>query len=389
MTVDVFQPVEVSVSLVQPIATQFSFNSTGLVSVDTVITTGERARTYDNSDDVSTDFGSTSPEAIFASVYFNQQQQVGANTIRIPNELVILRWDNTDTGGGVPAELSEDAIREAFELTPFLGLGYTNEFDAYSLVGGNTAFLAATTALLDLDIIFEVESPADELFVAGSITNLTYDATQLNQENIFLMGHQQTDEDDPLIERVDGGISSIFSTTTPGTIAASGQSFTGVTANTTSATLTKSTVNTLTVDDKLNMYITSPGTTSFFAYGKIAYADKDFYLDQIYAKIYVKQSLQNGLLPFFRPASVDYNSSGIKQFKGAITNIMTSLFDQGVINQGFLVKAPSFSDFSASDKANRKMTGFQVAAVLTGKTQGISITVSLQTTGPLVDVNFT
>ncbi|MDE1158436.1 MAG: DUF3383 domain-containing protein [Neorhizobium sp.] len=89
--------VQVSVNLSPTAAATRNFGALLLVGSSDIIDTGERIRTYSDLDGVASDFGTTAPEYLAASLFFSQSPQ--------PSLLYIGRWAQTATSailkGGV------------------------------------------------------------------------------------------------------------------------------------------------------------------------------------------------------------------------------------------------------------------------------------------------
>lgn len=91
ITLPISSLIDVTVNVQQAAAQAQSLNSLVIVGTSTIIDTKTRMRTYDTLAAVAADFGTTAPEYLAATLWFDQNPQ--------PNQLFIARWCNVAASG--------------------------------------------------------------------------------------------------------------------------------------------------------------------------------------------------------------------------------------------------------------------------------------------------
>lgn len=156
--------VTVDVSMSAKAATGRNFGSLLILGTSTIIPVSERIRLYTSADDIATDFGSTSPEYLAATVFFSQSPK--------PTQVYVGRWAKTlataETGS---VETVSDAITAVLEYTSWYGIHLADSDD---IVDADVLTVAAAIEAATVTRIFGVTTSAADAISSSATDDIAY-----------------------------------------------------------------------------------------------------------------------------------------------------------------------------------------------------------------------
>lgn len=387
MALDIFNPVIVNVTLQAAENTPLPVNNVALVTNNVmVLPTADRIQVYTAAADVATDYGASSQEALFATVFFGQ----AINTATLI--LLSVAVPMTPTVNYIAPAIEDGYMKAvAQNLGGFAGIAYA-EVTASPLWGTPSEAVAELQAIqafaANNNTTFFTLLLTEDPDVMSNTTPNFLSAIQAVQfiKSLYvgILGYS-TFSSDPGTpnKRSDAGAFAYLSGIELNQTSINGtylyrQNFTGVVAlpvgstDSNSVVYTPGYVNTL-VANQLNLYVTL-GVQTIFADAFLAIDGKNITFSAAYISMLLAAEIKTQFYTLLTPDTLPYDQGGVNIGSGVLTTIMKGLAAAGAVDSLFTITAP-FPD--PTQPAPRILGPWQISGTVNGIAYGVDINANL------------
>ena len=378
-TIDIFNPVNVDLTISVPQVTDVSTHNVAMVTSRT-LPGSVVYKLYTNVTDFIVDFpADTAPEENSWGTQFYANNEAG-NLFAI----------NTPVPDSDVSVVVSTAILNALALIAAdATISPINSFYLVSAANGDELFYSDVQVVAELTnleasgkpLLFIAQSYSTTMFndLAGFAPAVYLKNTSLKSLAVGMCGYPSL-VSEPVVPKVSAGVCGFLSQIdidngTQGAL--TGQTFFDVTplqvgsTDVYSTVFTTTKINTL-VNAQVNMYVRYQNQTQFNI--GLCMAPEEIPIDYYIYRQLIEETLRNTIKPYFFPNQLPYTNATITLIHGLIQNELNKFVDAGIMLPGFTIVDPVL-DFSAPNPRTLK---FQITGQLGARVYTINIGGNLQ-----------